>query len=519
MTSSFEPNNDRDFPVSDSDHSLPEEPEDENPYGLVKSRTGCIESGQRLLCALSRRLSELKNNPNNVRDAAISRAFLQLGGYSGYTSTRSKFRDEENPLTGGSAGFECIMTAFEDLNLDKDMLFSRATVYANSDESSTSADEMNETKKSLVGMSYFSQSGSDGVIIVVFNNMRENNIASSNAKIEHWSELLYQVMKNVYSDNVPDIRYMLMDSISNRSTKQRINEAHLHHPDKVFNWKGTFNPESPDPKEVETCQSIVGSPKGVSIPHLLMDYPASFGQKKIERIHTWSKDWRTALAYLKDRAVIEVELDGGMEVVLFAGLYQELFGSITEVDTPVIYLLYERAKNQVWLRSQHNAMKIVHPGSIRVSEKKSGEVKTSASGKEHNTQETCNQTRSRAHATMKEFSNIKRSRHDEPKRVADFPLSAVTGLEDICVQILVNARALFSKTRANHHHLYPGFQYEVDEVVTSVTVEYLCGVSTRDPLQYSEGGFAPGPNYGMEFELKKANNSEKTEFRDLMQTQ
>ncbi|CAG8952992.1 hypothetical protein HYFRA_00003182 [Hymenoscyphus fraxineus] len=297
MTSSFEPNDDGALPVSDSDHSLPEEPEDENPCELVKSRKDCINSGHRLLCALSRRLSELKNNPNTVKDGEILRPFLQLGGYSGYMSTSSKFGDEEKPLTDGSAGFECIITAFEDLNLDKDILFSRATVYANADESSTPADEMKETKKSLVGMIYFSQSGSDGIIIVVFNNMRENNIASSNAKIEHWSELLYQVMKNVYSDDVPDIKYLLMDSISNHSTKQRINEAHLHHPDKVFNCKGTFNPESSDPREVETCQSIVGSPNGVSIPHLLMDYPASFGQKKIERIHTWSKDWRTALAF------------------------------------------------------------------------------------------------------------------------------------------------------------------------------------------------------------------------------
>lgn len=216
------------------------------------------------------KLNNLRNNPNALVDTPITRP---LDPAYQLRLTLPEKVDIKHTL-------ENVDRMFTDLGLDFDRKLQNAKVHALDGNGQATGD-------GLVAENYFSKDGLEDIIIAEVNQMKSKNIAPDNQKIEHWSDLFYQVVRGVYTDGPPDIKYILRDAVNNEATKSRLQDAHNSLPQLVSNEKGTFSLSSLDPNEVRVCKELIGSPNGVGIPFLLGDYPVTFRQKKIEKIHTW----------------------------------------------------------------------------------------------------------------------------------------------------------------------------------------------------------------------------------------
>ncbi|RDL37099.1 uncharacterized protein BP5553_04532 [Venustampulla echinocandica] len=217
----------------------------------------CLTTGRANMQKLNTKLKAIKEHPDNLPNKA-----------------NSKSMDNGYKMTAGMeagvkfAEFESVERIFNDLKLDMKTTFTGRKVYA-----------VNGTQTC----------GKDGVIIAKWNNMRSSNIAPEAQKITTWSELLYQTMRKNYGDKVPDIKYIIRDAINNKGTKGVIQEAHTTLPRCVVNQKGTFDPFSNvgDHAEANAAKALIGTRNGRGVAYLLDDYPNTFGQKTITKVHTW----------------------------------------------------------------------------------------------------------------------------------------------------------------------------------------------------------------------------------------
>lgn len=240
------------------------------------------KSGAKAMGIFEAKINDLRNSPGALGDAPITRPLAPAYRLGLTPPEKLVLKDI----------FENVDRMFTDLGLNSERSLQKTQVHALDGNGQA-------TKEGLVAENYFSKDGRDDIIIAESNQMRSKNIAPEAQKIEHWSELFYQVVRGVYPNEAPDIKYILRDAVNNEATKDRLIEAHRDFPQLVSNEKGTFNPASSDPREVQKCMELIGSPNGVGIPFLLGDYPATFRQKKIEKIHTWVlvKDQKWAMGF------------------------------------------------------------------------------------------------------------------------------------------------------------------------------------------------------------------------------
>ncbi|CAG8960706.1 hypothetical protein HYFRA_00013475 [Hymenoscyphus fraxineus] len=258
-----------------------------------KGRKDCIESGKRLDKDLHDKLAAIEANPQSLGEEA-RKPFDQIPGYrlskhDSFKVTDPKYRAKD----------KTVQKMFKDLNLDQSTNLICAQVHTLGSDNGL---------ENLVSQNSFSQGASDGVVIAEISDMKKSNVTSPQHRIEHWSDLFFQVIKNIYfPDDVPRITYILRDMIGNTTTRECIKEAHIRHQDNISDGKATFDRCNATSSELETYYSLLGSPNGVGVAHLLKDYPATFRQRKIVKIHTWmakiypedqhSSFWKYAMAF------------------------------------------------------------------------------------------------------------------------------------------------------------------------------------------------------------------------------
>ncbi|CAG8971807.1 hypothetical protein HYALB_00001917 [Hymenoscyphus albidus] len=258
-----------------------------------KGRKDCIESGKRLDKELHDKLAAIKANPQNLGKEA-RKPFDKIPGYKLIIHDPFKVTDPKY-----CAKDKTVHKMFKDLNLDQSTNFNCAQVHSLGSDNGA---------EHLVSQNSFSQGACDGLVIAEISDMRKSNVTPPQDRIEHWSDLFFQVIKNFYfPKDVPKITYILRDMIGNITTRECIKEAHKRHQNNVSDGKATFDRSNSTNSELETYYSLLRSPNGVGVAHLLEDYPATFRQRKIVKIHTWmakiypedqySSFWKYAMAF------------------------------------------------------------------------------------------------------------------------------------------------------------------------------------------------------------------------------
>lgn len=238
-----------------------------------------VNKGIKLLVKLEKKLEQYRINPQLVSDKKIeNEAFTVVDDVNspngGYTYAHGSNTDISTSLQG----------ALSYLPGTSDTTFLSAVVKSRGGDG----------KQELVGENLFSHPNSPtGILVAQWNKIKgDHNIAPENKKITEWSNLMYQTMIQRYGGSptdIPDIRYVIRDEISNAVTQGVIKWAHKNVGAGKYD-KAVFDISSQDVKEIEAFQALLGTPNGNGVAHLLADYPISMRGKRIVRIHTWRSE-------------------------------------------------------------------------------------------------------------------------------------------------------------------------------------------------------------------------------------